>query len=134
EAMANQVRDAAVTNQTALELIRSTFDTRVEELRQSLDARVKEMQEGNERKLEEMRQTVDEKLQGTLEKRLGESFKFVSDRLEMVHKGLGEMQILANGVGDLKRVLTNVKTRGTWGEMQLGNLLEQILTIDQYAR
>jgi len=88
----------------------------------------------NTAKLEQMRQTVDEKLQGTLEKRLGESFKMVSDRLEQVHKGLGEMQSLASGVGDLKRVLTNVKTRGTWGEVQLGNLLEQIFRADQYAR
>ena len=88
----------------------------------------------NTAKLEQMRHTVDEKLQGTLEKRLGESFKLVSDRLEQVHKGLGEMQTLANGVGDLKRVLTNVKTRGTWGEVQLGNLLEQIFRADQYAR
>ena len=81
-----------------------------------------------------MRHTVDEKLQGTLDRRLGESFKLVSDRLEQVHKGLGEMQSLASGVGDLKRVLTNVKTRGTWGEIQLGNLLEQILTADQFVR
>ncbi len=88
----------------------------------------------NTAKLEQMRQTVDEKLQGTLEKRLGESFKLVSDRLEQVHKGLGEMQTLASGVGDLKRVLTNVKTRGTWGEVQLGNLLEQIFRADQYVR
>ncbi|CAA7625861.1 DNA recombination protein RmuC [Magnetospirillum sp. SS-4] len=88
----------------------------------------------NTAKLEQMRHTVDEKLQGTLEKRLGESFKLVSDRLEQVHKGLGEMQSLANGVGDLKRVLTNVKTRGTWGEVQLGNLLEQIFRPDQFAR
>lgn len=88
----------------------------------------------NTQKLEQMRQTVDEKLQGTLEKRLGESFKLVSDRLEQVHKGLGEMQSLAGGVGDLKRVLTNVKTRGTWGEVQLGNLLEQMLRADQYVR
>jgi len=88
----------------------------------------------NTAKLEQMRHTVDEKLQGTLEKRLGESFKLVSDRLEQVHKGLGEMQSLANGVGDLKRVLTNVKTRGTWGEVQLGNLLEQIFRADQYMR
>jgi DNA recombination protein RmuC len=80
-----------------------------------------------------MRQTVDEKLQGTLEKRLGESFKQVSERLEQVHKGLGEMQTLATGVGDLKKVLTNVKTRGTWGEMQLGTLLEQVLNPDQFA-
>jgi DNA recombination protein RmuC len=88
----------------------------------------------NTQKLEQMRQTVDEKLQGTLEKRLGESFKLVSDRLEQVHKGLGEMQSLASGVGDLKRVLTNVKTRGTWGEVQLGALLEQIFRADQYLR
>lgn len=88
----------------------------------------------NTAKLEQMRQTVDEKLQGTLEKRLGESFKLVSERLEQVHKGLGEMQSLASGVGDLKRVLTNVKTRGTWGEVQLGALLEQIFRADQYLR
>ncbi|OAN51128.1 recombinase RmuC [Paramagnetospirillum marisnigri] len=88
----------------------------------------------NTAKLEQMRQTVDEKLQGTLEKRLGESFKLVSERLEQVHKGLGEMQSLANGVGDLKRVLTNVKTRGTWGEVQLGNLLEQIFRPDQFLK
>jgi len=83
--------------------------------------------------LDHIRQTVDEKLQGTLEKRLGESFKQVSERLEQVHKGLGEMQTLATGVGDLKKVLTNVKTRGTWGEVQLGALLEQVLTPDQFA-
>ena len=81
-----------------------------------------------------MRETVDEKLHSTLEKRLGESFKMVSERLEKVHAGLGEMQSLASGVGDLKKVLTNVKTRGTWGEIQLGNLLEQMLTVDQYER
>jgi DNA recombination protein RmuC len=134
DAMTKQVKDASDTNQTVLERIRSTFDTRVEELRQSLDARVKEMQEGNERKLEEMRQTVDEKLQGTLEKRLGESFKFVSDRLEMVHKGLGEMQGLATGVGDLKRIFSNVKVRGTWAEVQLGGILEQMLTMNQWDK
>ena len=117
-----------------LERIRETFDTRVEGLRQSLDARVKELQDSNERKLEEMRQTVDEKLQGTLEKRLGESFKFVSDRLEMVHKGLGEMQGLATGVGDLKRIFSNVKVRGTWAEVQLGGILEQMLTPDQWSK
>src|SRR5262249_50197470 len=88
----------------------------------------------NEKKLDQMRQTVDEKLQGTLEARLGESFKQVSDRLEQVYKGLGEMQTLAVGVGDLKRVLTNVKTRGTWGEVQLGALLEQVLAPDQYGQ
>jgi len=134
DAMTKQVKETAEGNQSVLERIRSTFDTRVEELRQSLDARVKEMQDGNERKLEEMRQTVDEKLQGTLEKRLGESFKFVSDRLEMVHKGLGEMQGLASGVGDLKRIFSNVKVRGTWAEVQLSGILEQMLTPDQWSK
>ena len=95
---------------------------------------LKELQEGNERKLDQMRQVVDEKLQGTLEKRLGESFKLVSERLEAVQRGLGEMQSLATGVGDLKRVLSNVKTRGTFGEVALGAILEQVLTPDQYAR
>jgi len=107
-------------------------ETRQNELRQSVEGRLTQLQQGNEAKLEQMRQTVDEKLQGTLEKRLGESFKQVSDRLEQVHKGLGEMQTLANGVGDLKKVLSNVKTRGTWGEIQLGNLLEQVMTADQF--
>lgn len=103
------------------------------EMRNTVETKLAQIQTDNAAKLEEMRKTVDEKLQGTLEKRLGESFKLVSDRLEQVHKGLGEMQALAIGVGDLKKVLTNVKTRGTWGEIQLGNLLEQILTTEQYA-
>ena len=106
----------------------------LDQIRTTMDARVKELQEGNERKLEEMRKTVDEKLHVTLEKRLGESFKLVSERLEAVQRGLGEMQSLATGVGDLKRVLTNVKTRGTWGEIQLGALLEQILAPSQYDK
>jgi DNA recombination protein RmuC len=110
------------------------LDSRIDELRQNLDTRVKELQDGNEKKLEEMRHTVDEKLQGTLEKRLGESFKFVSDRLEMVHKGLGEMQGLATGVGDLKRIFSNVKVRGTWAEVQLSGILDQMLTPDQWAK
>ncbi len=92
------------------------------------------LQKDNAEKLEKMRATVDEKLHNTLEKRLGESFKLVSDRLEQVHKGLGEMQGLATGVGDLKKVLTNVKSRGTWGEVQLGAILEQILSPEQYAK
>jgi len=104
------------------------------ELRTVVETKLTQIQTDNAAKLEEMRKTVDEKLQGTLEKRLGESFKLVSDRLEQVHKGLGEMQALAAGVGDLKKVLTNVKTRGTWGEIQLGSLLEQILTAEQYAQ
>jgi DNA recombination protein RmuC len=106
---------------------------RQEKLRETLTVSLDQLRKENEAKLEQMRATVDEKLQGTLEKRLGESFKLVSDRLELVHKGLGEMQTLATGVGDLKRVLTNVKSRGGWGEVQLGMLLEDMLTSDQYA-
>ena len=105
-----------------------------DQIRTTLDTRVKQLQEGNEKKLEEMRKTVDEKLQGTLEKRLGESFKLVSERLEAVQRGLGEMQSLATGVGDLKRVLTNVKSRGTWAEVQLGAILEQFLAPGQYQK
>jgi DNA recombination protein RmuC len=108
--------------------------TRHDQLRETLEKKMADMQTGNERKLDEMRATVDEKLQKTLEIRLGESFKLVSERLEAVHKGLGDMQQLATGVGDLKRVLTNVKSRGVLGEYQLESILEQILTIDQYGR
>jgi DNA recombination protein RmuC len=104
----------------------------IEALRDKIDVQLRQIQENSERKLEQIRQTVDEKLHDTLEKRLGESFKLVSERLEAVQRGLGEMQKLATGVGDLKRVLTNVKERGTWGEYQLGAILEQILTPDQY--
>ncbi len=104
------------------------------DMRQTLENKIKEMQQSNEQKLEQMRITVDEKLQQTLEARLGESFKLVSERLEAVHKGLGDMQTLATGVGDLKRVLSNVKTRGVLGEYQLESLLEQILTPEQYAK
>ena len=109
------------------------LDERFERLKLSVEGRLTAIQADNAKKLEEMRQTVDEKLHATLEQRLGESFKLVSDRLEQVHRGLGEMQTLAAGVGDLKRVLTNVKTRGTWGEVQLAALLEQLLTADQFA-
>jgi len=101
-------------------------------MRTTIDSRLRDLQEDNSKKLEQMRAVVDEKLQLTLETRIGESFKQVSERLERVYKGLGEMRSLAAGVGDLKKVLTNVKTRGTWGEIQLGNILEQILTPDQY--
>ena len=107
-------------------------EKRMNELRSTVDSRLKQMQEENAARLEQMRQTVDERLTATLEQRLGESFRQVSERLDAVHKGLGEMQTLAAGVGDLKQVLTNVKTRGTWGEVQLGTLLEQILTPEQY--
>ena len=107
---------------------------RLEGLRATISEQLGEMREANEKKLEEMRRTVDEKLQGTLEKRLGESFKLVREQLDAVHKGLGEMQSLATGVGDLKNVLTNVKVRGTWAEYQLGAILEQVLTPEQFDR
>jgi DNA recombination protein RmuC len=123
EGMTKRLKELADSNQGAPDRIRDTFDSRVREL-----------QEGNEKKLDEMRRTVDEKLHDTLEKRLGESFKLVSDRLDAVHRGLGEMKHLATGVGDLKRVLTNVKVRGTWAEVQLGAILEQILSPEQYEK
>lgn len=108
-------------------------DTKQDALRETVSKSLETLRTDNAEKLEKMRATVDEKLQGTLEKRLGESFQLVSERLEQVHKGLGEMQNLATGVGDLKRVLSNVKSRGGWGEVQLGMLLEDMLTRDQYA-
>lgn len=107
-------------------------EQKLDRMREVIQAQILNLQEDNSRKLEAMRQTVDEKLHATLEKRLGESFQMVSERLEQVYRGLGEMQALAVGVGDLKRVLTNVKTRGTWGEIQLGALLEQMLAPSQY--
>lgn len=112
----------------------TTNESRFASLRQTVEAKLQELQLANDSKLEEMRKTVDEKLQGTLERRLGESFKLVSDRLEQVQKGLGEMQTLAIGVGDLKKVLTNVKSRGTWGEIQLEALLEDMLSPEQFVR
>ncbi len=118
---------------TSLTEMSASQEKRLEAVRETLDGKVKELQESNALKLDEMRKTVDEKLHGALEKRLGESFKQVSERLETVHKGLGEMQSLASGVGDLKRLMSNVKTRGTWGEMQLGTLLESFLSPDQFA-
>ncbi len=110
------------------------LESRLFDLRSEMEKRLGAIEAMNAKKLEEMRATVDEKLQGTLEKRLGESFRLVSERLEQVHQGLGEMQTLASGVGDLKKVLSNVKTRGTWGEVQLGALLEQVLTADQFEK
>jgi len=117
------IAELARTNEGLQERLRATVQERLEALRQD-----------NADKLDRIRQTVDEQLQGTLEKRLGESFRLVSERLEQVHQGLGEMQALATGVGDLRRMLTNVKIRGTWGEVQLGSLLEQMLTPEQYVR
>jgi len=107
-------------------------EEKLETMRKTLETQLRSLQEDNTRKLEQMRATVDEKLQSTLDQRLGESFKQVSERLEQVYKGLGEMRTLASGVGDLKKVLTNVKTRGTWGEIRLSHILEQILTPEQY--
>jgi DNA recombination protein RmuC len=123
ESVTVQLNELSTTNRDGLN-----------EIRTSLDVRVQAMQASNEGKLDEMRRVVEDKLQSTLEKRLGESFKLVSERLEAVHQGLGEMQNLASGVGDLKRVLTNVRTRGTWAEYQLGAILDHLLTSDQYAR
>jgi DNA recombination protein RmuC len=120
-------------NQTLARLTESNA-ARMQEVRATLEAKIKDLQADNGARLEEMRKTVDEKLHATLETRLTASFQQVSERLERVHQGLGEMQQLALGVGDLKRVLTNVKTRGTWGEVQLEMLLEQVLTPEQYAK
>jgi DNA recombination protein RmuC len=117
-----------------LEQLRDKNDEKLELIRKTVEGKLESLQKDNADKLDKMRATVDEKLQSTLEKRLGESFKLVSDRLEAVHKGLGEMQGLASSVSDFKRVLTNVKTRGTWGEVQLESLLEQIFIKDHYDK
>ena len=118
---------------TQLQSVSESNARRMGEVRETLEKQLAQLQATNSAKLDEMRKTVDEKLQTTLEARLGESFKQVADRLEQVHKGLGEMQTLAQGVGDLKHLLTNVKTRGIFGEAQLAALLEQVFTVDQYA-
>ena len=121
-------------NATAAKSQREELTASLESVRSIVDLRLKQLQEDNSKQIDKMRATVDEKLQGTLEKRLGESFKLVSDRLEQVHQGLGAMRQLASDVGGLQKVLTNVKARGGWGEVQLGSLLEQLLTADQFAR
>ena len=121
-------------NSNAAKVQRGELTASLESVRGIVDLRLKQLQEDNTGQLEKMSATVDEKLQGTLEKRLSESFKLVSERLEQVHQGLGAMQQLASDVGGLQRVLTNVKMRGGWGEVQLGALLEQVLTADQFAR
>ncbi|MBW1719813.1 MAG: DNA recombination protein RmuC [Deltaproteobacteria bacterium] len=140
EATTKTMGELANIQKTQLETMSSTIgklsdtnEKKLEAVRVTVEGKLQSMQIDNAKQLDQMRQTVDEKLQGTLEKRLGESFKQVSERLEQVHKGLGDMQTLATGVGDLKKVLTNVKTRGTWGEVQLGTLLEQVLNPDQFA-
>jgi DNA recombination protein RmuC len=135
-----RVELAANLNQTResidkrVENLRDKNDEKLEQIRKTVENRLESLQKDNSEKLEKMRLTVDEKLQTTLEKRLGQSFKLVSERLELVQRGLGEMQGLANDVGDFKRVLTNVKTRGTWGEVQLESLLEQVFIKDHYDK
>ncbi len=109
-------------------------DEKMEKIRSIVEKKLESIQKNNDEKLDLMRATVDEKLHATLEKRFSESFKIVSDNLSLIQKGLGEMQVVATGVGDLKKVLNNVKTRGTWGEAQLGNLIEEIFTPDQYEK
>ena len=137
QALREEVANAHKTSNDSIVKVISALtannEQKLEKLRETLDTQIKQLQDSNEKKLDQMRETVDEKLQTTLEKRLGESFKLVSERLEAVQKGLGEMKTLADDVGGLQRVLTNVKSRGTWGEVQLQALLEQILTPDQYA-
>jgi DNA recombination protein RmuC len=134
EEQARSLKRFADTLNQALATLTESNAQRMLEVRGTLETKIRDLQTDNATRLEEMRKTVDEKLHATLETRLAESFRHVSERLEKVHQGLGEMQQLAIGVGDLKRVLTNVKTRGTWGEVQLEMLLEQVLTVDQYAR
>ncbi len=134
EEIAASIQRFSLQSEQRTESLRAAMTQQLEAIRGVVGQRLHSLQSDNAAKLEQMRQTVDEKLQSTLETRLGESFRLVSERLEQVHKGLGEMQNLASGVGDLKRVLTNVTTRGAWGEVQLENLLAQILAPEQYER
>ncbi|MEG0872997.1 MAG: DNA recombination protein RmuC [Clostridia bacterium] len=131
-----QLQLTALTNlnETKLDNTRKNIEEKLENIRKTVEDRLTMIQKDNSEKLEKMRVTVDEKLHNTLEKRLNDSFKLVNDRLESVYKGLGEMQTLAQGVGDLKKVFTNVKSRGFWGEIQLGTILEQFLTNEQYSK
>ena len=131
-AMASMEKNQMEVFSKQLSTMTEINERKLDKLTEVMEEKMKNLQQDNSKKLEEIRFTVDEKLHSALEKRLGESFKLVSDRLELVHKGLGEMQNLASGVGDLKKVLTNVKVRGSWGEIQLGTLLDQILIKEQY--
>ncbi len=132
--MASSLKGFSDTSSAQLIGLTRLNEQKLDNIRKTVEDNLKSMQNDNNSKLELIRSTVDEKLHETLERRLGDSFKIVSERLELVHKGLGEMQQLANGVGDLKKVLSNVKMRGTLGEVQLGNILDQMLTPEQYAR
>lgn len=129
-----QLSNITKWNNEVISKMSETVDKKLDAVKLAVENKLKEIQNDNSEKIEKMRLTVDEKLHKTLEERLGQSFKLVSDRLEQVHKGLGEMQNLAVGVGDLKKVLSNVKTRGIMGEIQLENILEQILSADQYEK
>ncbi len=133
-AIATLQKDQLETFSRQITTLTQTNEQKLDKMRETVEERLRLLQEDNTKKLDQMRETVDEKLHATLERRLGESFKLVSERLDMVHKGLGEMQSLASSVGDLKKVLSNVRARGIFGEIQLGALLEQILTKDQYAQ
>lgn len=140
EALLSRMTEIAALQRNQLDIFAAQLNSltelnnkKLDQIRATVEERLTLLQADNSQKIEQMRITVDEKLNSTLEKRLGDSFKLVSERLELVHRGLGEMQTLATGVGDLKRVLSNVKTRGIWGEIQLGNILDDILTRDQYA-
>lgn len=130
--LGDRIFESSKLQQNQLTNMTNLNETKLENIRKSVEDKLTLLQKDNSEKLDKMRATVDEKLQSTLEKRLGESFKLVNDRLESVYKGLGEMQTLAQGVGDLKKVFTNVKSRGYWGEVQLANILEQFLTPEQY--
>lgn len=140
DSLAERLTQAADVQKDRLELFSAQLEKltrsnedKLDKMRETVEERLIMLQNDNNKKIEQMRATVDEKLHATLERRLGDSFKIVSERLELVHKGLGEMQSLAAGVGDLKKVLTNVKTRGIWGEIHLASILEQIMTREQYA-
>lgn len=132
--IASSQKNQLSTFSDQLTTLTGSNEERLDKMRTTIEEKMRLLQEDNAKKLDQMRATVDEKLHATLEKRLGESFKLVSERLELVHKGLGEMKSVASSVGDLKKVLSNVKSRGTWGEVQLGNLLEQVLTAEQFEK
>ncbi len=134
EQMNKDARENRTELNGGLKGFQEATENRLEKVRETVEGRLKILQDENARKLEEMRVTVDEKLQASVEKRFNDSFRLISERLDQVHKGLGEMQTLANGVGDLKKVLSNVKTRGTLGEIQLGSILEQFLAPDQFEK
>jgi DNA recombination protein RmuC len=134
EELHNSFKDNRFELANTLKSFEEKLNLNLKDIRETVESKLKTLQEDNNRKLEDMRKVVDEKLQETVEKRFNESFRMISERLEQVHKGLGEMQSLASGVGDLKKVLTNVKTRGNLGEIQLGSILEQILSPEQYEQ